>query len=197
MSGVPPFAEILVAFEVELQQQLSIPAVGEHTIALGITSVRGPDPSEVTVRTTIAKVVPTASAQADPVMVWPRVRGLTTGFPTSRRETSRMKGDRGGRGDHTALWLGSCRCVVLPTWLWCTRRALGALVSLSGGEAFRRRLQVVSYVDPSQVLLVIDDEEEHALTERFRRAIHRQAASTEEVVVTAMVCPLPYAFPLD
>jgi hypothetical protein len=81
-------------------------------------------------------------------------------------------------------------------------------VSVSGGEAFHRRLQVVTRNDSSRVQLVIDYEEDHASAERLihvirrqaasaerlRRVIRRQEASTEEVATTSMVCPLPYAF---
>jgi hypothetical protein len=53
---------------------------------------------------------------------------------------------------------------------------------------------MVAHDDLSRVLLVISDEEDHTSADQLRRAIHREATSTEDVAAAIMVCPLPYAF---
>jgi hypothetical protein len=70
----------------------------------------------------------------------------------------------------------------------------GALLSVSGGRTLQHRLQMVAHDDLSRVLLVISDEEDHTSADQLRRAIHREATSTEDAAAAIMVCPLPYAF---
>lgn len=57
--------------------------------------------------------------------------------------------------------------------LVCRMSPGGALVPISYGGAGRSLLQVATRDDSGQVLLVIDDEEDHVSTERLRRAISR------------------------
>lgn len=153
-SGVPPSVEMLAAFEAKLWWRLSISVAGEHAQASGVASVGGPEPSEVAVRAPITEAVPTVSALEDPVTATPVVGVLPTSEAQSEGLDDRIprmeEGNRPTREDTEVAGnvplFGSAPAVALSSQpgFGAPDEPQGALVSISGSGAFRRRLQVVA-----------------------------------------------------
>jgi hypothetical protein len=120
---------MLAAFKAELRQQISSTAAGEHVMAPGVVTARGPEPLEVTLHAAVAEADPTTSASKELVVATPTAgvlptseaqsEGLHTRIP-HQGEDDQPNGGGGHRGHNVraALRLSPRRCVVLPAWLW-------------------------------------------------------------------------------
>jgi hypothetical protein len=88
---------MLAAFKAELRQQISSTAAGEHVMAPGVVTARGPEPLEVTLHATVAEADLTTSASKELVVATPAAGVLPTSEAQSEGLDTRIPHQ--GEGD--------------------------------------------------------------------------------------------------